>query len=143
MVAKNSKFKNNSRMILKKGIFSRTFPEPKKIQNNSRYSRNSRTTGHPETIFGITCIPQFFYSTIPAPPAPQTKGSSQLSRKFPSPLAPSKAKFETFQLSPVSIGGGRGNERGYKGSHYGSLWALQPMRNLDEIFNIFWLSVYM
>ena len=128
MVVKNSKFKNNSRMILKKGIFSRTFPEPKKIQNNSRYSRNSRTTGHPETIFGITCIPQFFL--LPHPRAP-------------SPLAPSKAKFETFQLSPVSIGGGRGNERGYKGSHYGSLWAPQPMRNLDEIFNIFWLSVYM
>ena len=56
----------------------------------------------------------FFYPTIPAPPAPQTKGSSQLSRKFPNPFALSKAEFENFQLSPVSIGGGRGDERDMK-----------------------------
>ena len=34
-----------------KGVFSSTFPVPKKIQNNSRNSKNSKTIGHPDSLF--------------------------------------------------------------------------------------------
>ena len=52
LIVKNSEFKNNPRKSLKKWIFSSTFPvqKKKKIQNNSQNSKNSRTTGHPETL---------------------------------------------------------------------------------------------
>ena len=137
----------NSRTIpewsWKRGFFQEHFQNQKKSRTIQGIQGIPEPLGTLKLCLELHASHSFFYSTIPAPPAPQTKGSSQLSRKFPNPLAPSKAKFETFQLSPVSIGGGRGDERGYKGSHYGSLWAPQPMRNLDEIFNIFWLSVYM
>ena len=60
---KNSEFENNSRTSLKKWVFSSTFPVPKKIQNNSRSSRNSKTIGHPETLcMELDTSPQLFFS---------------------------------------------------------------------------------
>ena len=49
MIVKNSEFKNSSRTNLKKDSF-KYISSTKKIQNNSRMSRNSSTIGHPETL---------------------------------------------------------------------------------------------
>ena len=47
---KNDFLKNISRTTAKIWCFSRTIPEPKKLKNNSRNLRHSRTSGHPAKL---------------------------------------------------------------------------------------------
>ena len=64
--------------------FFKYISSSKKNHNNSRNSRNFRTTGHPETLFmELHASPSYFLLL----PLPQTKG-------FP---PPNKAKFEIIQ----------------------------------------------
>ena len=101
-------FKHSSDIIISKsGHFTRYVyryvPVPKKIQNSSRNSRNSRTMGHPERNHGITASPSHFSS-------PQLRVPHQLFWKFLN--LPIKPNFKSSTPLPVSIGEGGG------GSHY-------------------------
>ena len=111
----------NSRTIpeqaWKKGIFSSSFPVPKKIQNNLRNS----TIGNLETLcVKFDASPWLFFAPSP------TKGSPLVILKIPQPPPPIKANLKSSN-PPVSIGG----------SHYAVIatfrWYLIPLSSYHSV----------
>ena len=95
LIVKNSEFRSNFRLSLKKWIISSTFPVPTKTQKNSRNSRSSRIIGHPENyVYRITCIPQlFFIPPIKGFPLVIFKSLHQIT-PFPPPVKPDLNSFK-------------------------------------------------
>ena len=116
MIIKNSEFKNNSRTSLKKGIFSSSFPVPKKIQNNLRNS----SIGNLETLGVNLMHPPSYFS-----PNPQLRVPSSYFENSPTP-PPIKANLKSSN-PPVSIGG----------SHYAVIatfhWYLIPLSSYHSV----------
>ena len=102
----NSEFKNNFRTSLKKWLFSSTFPVPKKFQNNSRNSRNSRTVGHPVCPYS-TCHEKRRMDVNFGTPQPSLlnvhRGSKNFTIKFHTSIILWLAHFSGLPISAILI----------------------------------------